>query len=278
MKARDYAKSLDLDEGQEYRGKCPECGGSNTFTVSNQMGKLLFNCYKASCEVSGTESVSMSVESIEKIMRGESAADNYEEELLNRFDLPEYITPIKQDSADVRNFMTKWNINPDDVFYDVRQDRVVFPVYTEDNVLVDAVGRALDGRQPKWLRYAASPVPYVYGNGYIAVVVEDAISAYTVGSMFPTLVGVALLGTQLTDFHKWYLGHYWDQLYVALDPDARDKTLQMVHDLRIYVPDAMALNIEDDLKYMTEEDEEKLNAISRQIGKQKLSWSACAFS
>jgi hypothetical protein len=195
-------------------------------------------------------------------MKATEVNDSMETHLKDEFLMPAYMTEITQDHPNVRNFMTKWNIDPADVVYDIRQDRVVFPVYSVSGVLVDAVGRSVANRQPKWLRYGASPVPYVHGTGKTAVIVEDAISAYVIAEYFPNLTGIALLGTQLTEFHKWYIGCFWpDSVCVALDPDARNKTLSIIKELRPLVNTVQGLNIKDDLKYMLEEDVELLGQI-----------------
>jgi len=153
-------------------------------------------------------------------------------------------------------FLDRYGIDPHTVRYDVRQDRLVFLVYTKQGLLVDAVGRALTKRiQPKWIRYASSPVPYTNGDvSKYAVIVEDAISAYVVGEMFGDIcTGVALLGTQLTGFHKRYIQKHYDNVIVALDPDARDKTIKIAREL-----DCKALNLSDDLKYKRTDDLDKL--------------------
>ena len=45
----------DLSNGQTKRMNCPNCGGHKTFTITNNMGQVLWNCYKASCNVSGSK-------------------------------------------------------------------------------------------------------------------------------------------------------------------------------------------------------------------------------
>ena len=39
--------------GESKRIDCPVCKGYKTFTVSNMNGNIVWNCYKASCGVSG---------------------------------------------------------------------------------------------------------------------------------------------------------------------------------------------------------------------------------
>jgi hypothetical protein len=260
----DFIDTLDLGVGFSYRCNCPECGGKNTFTVTNDNGNVLYNCYKNSCRVAGSIHRDMDVFTIKaKLMQHYAVhtPETYEKALQETFNQSPYLTRMKPANADVKNFLSKWNINSDDVLYDIRQDRIVFPVHTRSGNMVDAVGRAITNRQPKWLRYAASPVPYTHGKGKTVVIVEDAISAYTVGELVGhKATGLALLGTQLTDFHKWYIGNYFNNAIVSLDPDARDKTLAMTKELRA-IMNTFALNTQDDLKYANEDDMKKLEAL-----------------
>jgi DNA primase len=129
--------------------------------------------------------------------------------------------------------------------YDVKEHRVVFPVI-HDGVMVDATGRSLGIRIPKWKRYGKNRLPYAHGCGKTAVVVEDCVSAAAIGS--DVFVGVAVLGTSLTDAHKTYLSQF-STIIIALDPDALPKTLQFARELRGYVSTIKVLRINDDLKY-----------------------------
>ena len=61
----DYIYSLNITVGDTRRVDCPVCKGYKTFTVTNNMGSLLWNCYKASCNVSGKKRVHLSVEDIQ---------------------------------------------------------------------------------------------------------------------------------------------------------------------------------------------------------------------
>lgn len=259
IRLKDFIESLDIHVGQTHRGDCPVCNGRNTFTATNDMGSVLYNCYKNSCRLSGSYQVNVDSQIIRSLLADRNSPESYSEQDLCTFDLPPYIVPYKEVTSPIDPmFLRKYDINPEDVMYDIRQDRLVFPVYTEQSRLVDAVGRSLTKRQPKWLRYASSPVPYVRGRcNDVAVVVEDAISAYVVGEHFGDhCCGVALLGTQLTAFHKKYIKTWFDNVIVALDPDARDKTVRMARELK-----GMALNLKDDLKYGRLEDFDNLEEL-----------------
>ena len=158
----------------------------------------------------------------------------------------------------------KWGIDADKLglMYDVKEDRVVFPV-VHDGKIVDATGRTLGKRIPKWKRYGNSGLPYSSGCGKVAVVVEDCVSAAVVG--YGSFVGVALLGTSLQDSHKRYLAQF-STAVIALDPDALPKTLQMARELRGHVSDVRVLRLVDDIKYRNPTDMEKLDALRKQIG------------
>jgi len=265
-KISDFIDTLDLHVDATYRGDCPVCHGKNTFTVTRDLGNVLYNCYKNSCRIAGAHHKNMDAFTIKTLLtHGNTtiAPESYTQALQETFELPPYLTTLAPTTITqkAKDFLDKWHIYPEHVLYDVRQDRVVFPVRHEGRV-VDAVGRSLTGRQPKWLRYASSPVPYMWGDGDCMVIVEDAISAYKVGEIFGEAVGVALLGTQLTAFHKWFFSTYYkyNNFIIALDPDARDKSIKIAKELG-----GKALNLRDDLKYSRADDLNNLQEMLRGI-------------
>ena len=262
-KISDFIDMLDLPVDATYRCDCPVCHGRNTFTVTNDKGNVLYNCYKNSCKIAGAHHKNMDAFTIKTLLTHGNASQSYSEQDLCAYEAPPYLVPYAEAEYPIDpTFLDRYDIDPTDVMYDVRQDRVVFPVRTEKNVLVDAVGRSMTGRQPKWLRYASSPVPYVEGgNNSVAVLVEDAISAYVIGTMFmEDCCAVALLGTQLTNFHKEYIQSNFNNVIVALDPDARDKSIKIAKELG-----GRALNLRDDLKYRRADDLDNLQEMLHAI-------------
>lgn len=254
IKISDYIDELGLVFDQTYRGNCPICNGKNTFTVTREYSNVKYNCYKNSCGIGGRHRQRLTASEI--IAMHESRHESYSQQDLCPYVLPPYIYPYHGVEHPLDpTFLNRYKIEPLDVHYDIRQDRLVFLIYTDTNILVDAVGRSLNNRHPKWLRYAASPMPYVMGDeSKYAVIVEDAISAYVVNQLFDDIcTGVALLGTQLTDFHKQYIQSNYENVIVALDPDARDKTIKIARELN-----GKALNLRDDLKYRCPEDLDNL--------------------
>jgi hypothetical protein len=193
--------------------------------------------------------------SVDDIRAGFAGAEQF---AMQTFELPSYIVPHR-DKRSVLSFCFRYKLDPDElgVMYDVKDDRVVFPV-VHDNRIVDATGRAIGKRLPKWKRYGKSGLPYTYGCGKVAVVVEDCVSAAVVG--YGSFVGVALLGTSLQEAHKGYLAQFSTAI-IALDPDALPKTLQMAKELRGHVNDVRVLKLKVDLKYRNPTDMENLNGI-----------------
>jgi len=243
----------DVSDGETQRMDCPVCRGKNTFSITNNMGDLVWNCYKVSCTVSGSTRVGMSIDDIKARFKKIDTVDDIE------FELPEYVVQ-RSGGVYMNRWCDRWGLNPDKLglMYDVKEDRVVFPV-VHDGKIVDATGRSLGKRIPKWKRYGNSGLPYVHGCGKVAVVVEDCVSAAVVGD-WSSYVGVALLGTSLQDSHRSYLSQFSTAL-IALDPDALTKSLQMAKELRGYVSDVRPVKLEDDIKYCNPTDMEKLNGI-----------------
>jgi hypothetical protein len=249
----NIVSDLGLSNGETKRMNCPNCKGYKTFTATNNMGSLVWNCYKVSCRVSGGTRVHLSVEDIKAGFAGA------EEFAMDTFELPTYIIPHR-DNVYMNRWCDTWGLDMDELglLYDVKESRVVFPVMHEGK-MVDATGRSLSGhRLPKWKRYGKSGLPYTHGCGKVAVVVEDCVSAAVVG--YGNFVGVALLGTSLQESHKRYLAQF-STAVVALDPDALPKTLAMAKELRGHVNDVRVLRLKDDIKYRDPTDMENLNGI-----------------
>ena len=251
MSVNNIINDITLTNGETKRMDCPECGGRKTFTITNNLGSLVWNCYKAGCHISGGKRVHLTADDIRK-----SLGSVAEETHSVTFDKPEWI--VKDDDA-IAGFCDFWKLDPKvlGLLYDVKEHRVVFPIM-QGNTMIDATGRSLGKRIPKWKRYGKSSLPYVCGHGTTAVVVEDCVSAVVVGS--DVYVGVAVLGTSLSDIHKRYLSQFSTAI-VALDPDALPKTLQFAKELRGLVPNVNVLRLEDDLKYRNQTDLDKLTTL-----------------
>ena len=234
----NIVSDMNVPVGSTIRTKCPSCG-QRTFTVTNNMGSLVWNCFRMSCDLKGGTRVRMTVDDIRTQL---SDAERFASA---EFDVPEYLVPANHDVITWASDTYGLDAAELGLLYDVREHRAVFPIMHEGKI-VDATGRALGKRLPKWRRYGKSGLPYAHGCGKVAVVVEDCVSAAVVGG--GNFVGIAVLGTSLSDAHKKFLAQF-STAVIALDPDAVRKTLLMAKELRGHVDDVRVLYLTDDLKY-----------------------------
>ena len=234
----NIVSDMNVPVGSTIRTKCPSCG-QRTFTVTNNMGSLVWNCFRMSCDLKGGTRVRMTVDDIRTQLSDAERFAGAE------FDVPEYLVPANHDVITWASDTYGLDAAELGLMYDVREHRAVFPIMHEGKI-VDATGRALGKRLPKWRRYGKSGLPYAHGCGKVAVVVEDCVSAAVVGG--GNFVGIAVLGTSLSDAHKKFLAQF-STAVIALDPDAVRKTLLMAKELRGHVDDVRVLYLTDDLKY-----------------------------
>ena len=245
-----YIEDLDLGEGDTVRGDCPDCGGKNTFTANKSGGAVLYNCYKLGCKISGIHTVGMTAADIQARMQ--EVEQDKPKPKVEIMELPEYVV---RSGSGLDAFRDKWDLWDQGLMYDLKDRRAVFPIFI-NGVLVDAVGRALAGAEPKWLRYTGKANYFIGGTGKTVVVVEDVISAITVAKLGFT--GMAILGTSLSVAHMEQLGNY-SQVIVALDPDAAHKTLRFRQEIEAWTgATTIALRLDDDIKYRVESDIEQL--------------------
>ena len=245
-----YIEDLDLGEGDTVRGDCPDCGGKNTFTANKSGGAVLYNCYKLGCKISGVHTVGMTAADIQARMQ--EIEQDKPKPKVEAMVLPEYVVPS---GSGLDAFRDKWDLHDQGLMYDLKDRRAVFPIFN-NGVMLDAVGRALAGAEPKWLRYTGKANYFLAGTGETVVVVEDVISAITVAKLGFT--GMAILGTSLSVAHMSQLGDY-SQVIVALDPDAAHKTLRFRQEIEAWTGvTAIALRLDDDIKYRVESDIQNL--------------------
>ena len=91
----NIVSDMDVPVGMTVRTNCPNCG-QRTFTVTNNMGSLVWNCYRASCNVKGGTRVRMSADDIRA---GFAGADDFAKQ--DTFKLPEYVVPHDWNVAEI---------------------------------------------------------------------------------------------------------------------------------------------------------------------------------
>ena len=246
MNINNIIEDIQLSVGETKRMNCPNCNGYKTFTVTNNAGAILWNCYKVTCNIKGKSRVRLTVDDIRNTNKVVQE---------RKFVLPEYIVPMEE------KHLPKYfyDIDTSDILHDVKENRVVFPI-RHDGELVDAIGKA-EKRLPKWKRYGKSNMPYVSWSSLTqtCVLVEDCFSACVAQQYGVT--GVAILGTSLTETHKQFLSNRMSRVIVALDPDALQRNLQIAKELRSYIIEVKVLRLTDDLKYRKTIDINKLQEL-----------------
>tara|TARA_R100000329_G_scaffold137484_1_gene118594 strand:- start:228 stop:908 length:681 start_codon:yes stop_codon:yes gene_type:complete len=212
----------------------------------------LWYCFHADCNVSGRTGVTLTKEHASRAFRG-SQAPPPAARTNDTYEIPETFVSLSR-SLDAELYVKRvqaydaYLSGRADIRYDFKRNRVAFLV-KNGNKVVDAVGRSIDGRTPKWYRYSSSKHPFVCGSGACAVIVEDCASACAVSQ---STVGVALLGTNLLTEHIDKLKQY-DRVFVALDKDATDKAITMVRALHTHVPTKLMV-LRTDLKNMQKDE------------------------
>ena len=246
MNIYNIIEDIQLSVGETKRMNCPNCNGYKTFTITNNAGAILWNCYKVTCNIKGKSRVRLTVDDIRNTNKVVQE---------RKFVLPEYIVPMEE------KHLPKYfyDIDTSDILHDVKENRVVFPI-RHDGELVDAIGKA-EKRLPKWKRYGKSNMPYVSWASLTqtCVLVEDCFSACVAQQYGVT--GVAILGTSLTETHKQFLSNRMSRVIVALDPDALQRNLQIAKELRSWVIEVKVLRLTDDLKYRKTIDINKLQEL-----------------
>ena len=267
MNIREYINQFDLKDGERHRGDCPECRGKNTFTAANIFGEIKFNCFKLGCNVGGIYDTGMTAAEIFLRMSEQQFQRAYTniKKAKETMEIPEYVVTPKASHTKYQRYVRRWGIAIGDTMYDVKDERVVFPI-KHDGRIVDAVGRAVGKKQhPKWYRYTGEADYYTIGIGKTLVIVEDVVSAVVAAQELPYITAMAILGTSMNPKHFEKIGEY-DKVIIALDPDAIGKTVEYRREIELWTGrKTTAMNLIDDLKYREYEDMEKLKELVNEI-------------
>jgi hypothetical protein len=253
---REYAESVSASG--PYRGDCPFCNGKNTFSATCELGQLKYNCYKLGCDVGGMFDTDMTAAEIRRHLR--PANENTPKEI-ETMELPaQLVIPTPQHTKHNR-FMRRWGI-VGGTYYDVQQERVVFPIYNKKGSMIDAIGRAVGTKKhPKWYRYTGAADYYTIGQGDVMLIVEDVVSAIVAHQELSNVTCMAILGTTMNHKHFARIGEY-DRSVIALDPDATGKTIEYRREIELWTgKQASALSLSDDIKYRMPEDMENLQEL-----------------
>ena len=254
QKQRAFAS--DLTTHGDYRGDCPFCGGKNTYTATIGGGSLRWNCYKMDCHVSGIHDTDMTAEEIMQLMSKTVKQTRQQE--AETMEIPVFVVKPTSFHDKFHRFTRRYGLAVGGLLYDVKDERVVFPIKHKGRI-IDAIGRAVGKKRfPKWYRYSGEANYFTMGSGSKLLIVEDVVSAIVAWQEFPDITSMAILGTQLTTNHLEKIREY-DKVIIALDPDAAKKTIQYRREIEQWtgVP-TKALSLFDDIKYRVDDDMDKL--------------------
>ncbi len=248
-----YVESLNFPPLGRYRSDCPACGNKNTFSVTDDGLQRLWYCFHADCNVSGRTGITLTKEHAGRALN-RSQAPPPVPRTSNTYEIPDTFVSLSR-NLDAELYVKHvqaydaYLAGRADIRYDFKRNRAVFLI-KQGNKVVDAAGRSLDGRNPKWYRYGTSKNPFVSGrDSRVACVVEDCASACSVSGI---ITGVAILGTNLLPEHIDTLRKF-QTVYVALDKDATDKAIDMVRTLNPHVPTKLIV-LKHDLKNMQKDE------------------------
>ncbi len=244
---KNYVGNLHIVHNGRYRGDCPLCGKPNTFSVTDNGFERLWYCFQADCHTKGSTGIQLTKEN-SKVAFKEKIA---KQETNDDFEIPDTFVSLSR-SKQAEEYVKRvgsyeaYLSGLVDIRYDLQQDRVVYLVKSISNGrVVDATGRSLTNRKPKWRRYGNSRTTFLSGNGLCGIIVEDCPSACSVSHL---AVGISLMGTSLLDEHIDVIKQF-EKVYIALDKDATTKAISMMKRLRNYVPTKLIV-LNKDLKDM----------------------------
>jgi len=227
------------------RVDCPFCGGIKTLSITNSGPSVVWNCFRASCPTKGSKKYEQSIESLRERHYNREAKEDIP------FIIPQHFVPYTNEEKCVKYFEDNNCLHAcknymSDLRYDVRHDRAIFLINNDQGMLVDAAGRYLgvNKDKPKWLRYAASGVPYTVVYNGILTIVEDCASA---NACYGVTSSMALLGTKFLGSYFPYTRDF-NKIIIALDEDAFDKAVDIQRFLDYYIQTEV-VKLERDLKY-----------------------------
>lgn len=263
MAIKPYLFNVPIDTN--VRIDCPYCNGTNCFTISKTIMDTKWNCYRAGCNIAGfSTNTKFNKDSLLQIVKGKKFPGEVERikplrnEIVDRMEHP-FTTPESTRYFTDMHCTEAWVDSRADLRYDPVMKRAVFLIKHE-GVVVDAVGRTLLPKkerkklQPvKWYHYGDSGLPLkIQGGNHLrnkVILVEDAASACAASCMCDA---VALCGTTVASQLYQDLFTY-DEIIIALDPDAQFKAISL-HRLLSFIKPTKVWLIWDDLKYFTNKD------------------------
>lgn len=247
-KIDSFLKSVNFP----YRGSCPICFHKNTFSALLLDGNVvIYRCFSASCKVKGRlNDNTLSIDTIRNEHNINRMVHNNVQH--KNYVIPDHFTSPLQNPKCLA-FIKRWDLLEEyckglELYYDPRQERLVFPLRDQQGGLKGAVGRLLYfSNSPRWFVYSRQDgCPYsLFRSTFLdAILVEDAISAIRASNI---ACGVAILGTNIP-INMYKFLQSFNKLFIALDDDATGSAIRLQKDLSLIKP-TFILPLKKDLKY-----------------------------
>ena len=252
---KTFVEDLTLQPNGRLRMDCPICAKKNTFSVTDDGFSRMYNCFYANCDARGSTKIRLTkTNSRIAFKQSKDKVTTFSD--IN-FELPTTFVPLTRNDNAMKyvhnvNSYSAYTDGRATILYDIRQNRVVF-VVKHNRKTVDAVGKSLSDKKPKWYRYGKSHYPFICGHTSKAFIVEDCASACSISDI---ATGIALLGTSMLPQHLDIIKKY-DKIIVALDKDATSKACVIARQLSQHVDTQVAF-LQDDLKNLKDDDRERL--------------------
>jgi hypothetical protein len=242
-----------LEDGETYRGDCPACGRSKTFTVTNRDSRIVYNCYSANCAISGV---------IGGARRGVSLLHN--NRTPRAISARPYTGDLEALSPEWVGYLsekvgfTDWHLRLCKPLYATNDHRIAYPVFGPMGPRRGWCLRTYSvGVQPKTLMRMDVEEPHLsYYRTNPAqpdiLVVEDIPSAVRAARYFPQTV--AMCGGGIGKDAVAEITTVARRVVWAFDQDATLTALQHHRRFALSFDDSCVLPLEKDLKDMTEEE------------------------
>jgi len=248
----EIIKDIPIKEGHSKVIQCPFCYGLKKLALSKFDGKVMWNCYRASCNGKGIYSGKRNANAVRNCLSDSVEYRRPKYRTIPAVTASVYNHPEALNFLEMSNSLDAYERGYIKVRYAPAEDRVLF--YTDTG----AVGRVLSGSGPKWVSYGELSQGIHVGEGSTAVLVEDTPSACSV-SRLSGHVGVALLGTTITSGVRLTLSKYTN-VYLVLDKDAALKSITQIRKVDRSIKVRLT---PEDLKYLSKQRIERLLCITR---------------
>jgi len=254
---KTFIEDLALQPNGRLRIDCPSCHKKNTLSVSDNGYERMYNCFYADCDVKGVTGKRLTKTNSRMVFE-KKLKPSIKHTPFVEFQLPTTFVPLSRNQKAIDyvrsvNSYQAYLDNRADIMYDIRFDRVTFLVKDKGRV-VDAIGRTLADKKPKWYRYGKTNFGFhIHNNSDNIFIVEDCPSACSIADKVSTL---ALMGTNLLQQHVDIIKKYKNAV-VALDKDATLKAMEMTKKISHYVNCKVAI-LTDDLKNLKDNERERI--------------------